>query len=136
MLRRPPVFTRTATSFPYTTLFRSGRRAELVGVAQPVARGPSMRCLGGEAAVGRVWPHLVVVLPPSLDDAACLVEAREHLLVQAFVPEPAVEALHEGVLGRLPRGDVVPFHAPAVGPLQHCRSEEHKYELQSLMRIP
>src|SRR3546814_8586792 len=105
-----------------------------------------MRCLGGEAAVGRVWPHLVVVLPPSLDDAACLVEAREHLLVQAFVPEPAVEALHEGVLGRLPRGDVVPFHAPAVGPLQHCprgqfrpvvgdRSEEHTSELQSLMRI-
>src|SRR3546814_19726951 len=62
----------------------SGRPAELVGVAQPVARGPSMRCLGGEAAVGRVWPHLVVVLPPSLDDAACLVEARENLLVQAF----------------------------------------------------
>ena len=32
----------------------SGRPAELVGVAQPGARGPEVRGLGGEAAVGRV----------------------------------------------------------------------------------
>ena len=31
----------------------SGRPAELVGVAQPGARGPEVRGLGGEAAVGR-----------------------------------------------------------------------------------
>lgn len=40
------------------------------------------------------------------------------MLVQALVPEPAVEALHEGVLGGLSGRDVVPFHALLLLPAQ------------------
>jgi hypothetical protein len=41
------------------------------------------------------------VLPPGLDDLARLGERTEPVLVQAFVPEPADEALHDRVLDRL-----------------------------------
>src|SRR3546814_11782978 len=37
MIRRPPSSTRTATRFPYTTLFRSGRLARLGVLAQRLA---------------------------------------------------------------------------------------------------
>ncbi len=52
-----------------------GRSAELVGIAQPIARGSDAHSLRREAVVGRVPPHLVVVLPPALDDASGLGEA-------------------------------------------------------------
>src|SRR3546814_18914567 len=38
MIRRPPRSTRTDTLFPYTTLFRSGRRAERGGAAERPVR--------------------------------------------------------------------------------------------------
>src|SRR3546814_11258298 len=38
MIRRPPRSTRTDTLFPYTTLFRAGRRAERGGAAQRPVR--------------------------------------------------------------------------------------------------
>src|SRR3546814_4642199 len=46
MIRRPPRSTRTDTLFPYTTLFRSGRRARLQAVV----------CLG---RLGGTFPDLV-----------------------------------------------------------------------------
>ena len=49
----------------------------------------------------------VVVDAPSFDDVARLGERGEHMLVQALVPQLAVEALHEAVLLRLARRDVV-----------------------------
>ena len=41
------------------------------------------------------------------------------MLVQALVPQLAVETLHEAVLLRLARRDVVPFDAVLLGPLKH-----------------
>src|SRR3546814_5612281 len=45
MIRRPPRSTRTATLFPYTTLFRSGRVAQSRFAAwqRPVSRAPPSR---------------------------------------------------------------------------------------------
>ena len=60
----------------------AGARAELVGVAQPGARGADARRHGGEAAVGRMRSHLVVVQPPALDHSAGLGQAGEYLLVE------------------------------------------------------
>src|SRR3546814_17355416 len=41
MIRRPPRSKRTATLFPYTTLFRSGSPVQLIGEArQPIPPGP------------------------------------------------------------------------------------------------
>ena len=58
----------------------------------------------------------VVVDAPSFDDVARLGERGEHMLVQALVPQLAVEALHEAVLLRLARRDVVPFDATLLLP--------------------
>src|SRR3546814_15744482 len=45
MIRRPPRSTRTDTLFPYTTLFRSGRRAEFF---KPPKRKPARKTLAIE----------------------------------------------------------------------------------------
>src|SRR3546814_11073550 len=42
MIRRPPRSTRTDTLFPYTTLFRSQRRLELILHAVAAAKGPRL----------------------------------------------------------------------------------------------
>jgi len=45
-----------------------------------------------------VWTFGVVVDPPRLDASARRREAAEQVLVEALVPEAAVEALHEPIL--------------------------------------
>ena len=46
-------------------------------------------------------------------------EAGEHLFIQEFVSQAAIEAFDEGVLHWLARGDVVPWHAIVVLPFEH-----------------
>ena len=89
------------------------RSAELVGVAQPIARcgevgGVSRR---GEIAQRRMRTLVVVIFSPIRDAGSGVIEAEEQALVEKFVPHPAVEALAEAVLRRLTRGDVVPIDA-------------------------
>ncbi len=61
-------------------------------------------------------PDGIVVLPPGGQRRPGLMHRRKQRLVQAFIPQPPVEALDERVLGRLPRGDVVPLHLPLLSP--------------------
>jgi hypothetical protein len=68
--------------------------------------------------MGGVRPDLVVIAPPALEQASGVSEVVEDLLVQQLVPQPADEALDEGVLLGLARRDVVPVEAGAVGPRQ------------------
>ena len=70
-------------------------------MAEAAGRGVQENRVGREAAVGRVRSDEVVVEPPALDDGAGLGEGGEDLLVEAFVAQPAVEALDEAVLLRL-----------------------------------
>src|SRR3546814_4773774 len=53
MIRRPPRSTRTDTLFPYTTLFRSGRRAARLGRQRRLASGGPAR---GRGPGGRPLP--------------------------------------------------------------------------------
>ena len=48
--------------------------------------------------MGGVRPHPVVVLTPALDQHAGFGQGSEDFLVQALVPELAVEAFYEAVL--------------------------------------
>src|SRR3546814_9407276 len=106
MRRRPPRSTRTATLFPYTTLFRSPARRmvqKLCGIEEMA--GPQMRQRGG---THKVHPRLpfhekrsIVREPPH-----CFTWNRKMLDQIAAIVE------HFSV-----------------------RSEEHTSELQSLMRI-
>ena len=55
----------------------------------------------------RVWPEVIVVVPPPLDDFACLSQAVEHVLVEALVAQLAIERFDEGVLHRLAQLEAV-----------------------------
>lgn len=66
-----------------------------------VLSGPGCELVRGEAAAARAGPVAVVVVPPGIDDPSRHEQAPEHVLIEAFVAEAAVEALDEGVLDRL-----------------------------------
>jgi hypothetical protein len=72
-------------------------------------------CFASQAGVRS---HGVVVLLPGGEFDAGVTDRGEQRLVQAFVPEPPVEAFHEAVLHRLSRRDVVPVDAPLLAPSQ------------------
>src|SRR3546814_2514254 len=55
MIRRPPRSTRTDTLFPYTTLFRSRRRADQCRLSRRPGR--SRRPQGGRCRADRRWPR-------------------------------------------------------------------------------
>ena len=55
-----------------------------------------------EPVQARVWAFGVVIDPPCFDDPARRDQAAEQVFVEAFIPEPAVEAFHKPVLLRLP----------------------------------
>ncbi len=65
---------------------------------------PGAGCKGcwGEPVQACVRAFCVVVDPPCFDDLPGRRQAAEQVLVQALVPEPSVEALHEPVVLRLP----------------------------------
>jgi hypothetical protein len=66
-----------------------------------------------QAAVG---PLLVVVAVPSLDFLFSILQAQKPVLVQTFLPKPAVKRLDEGVVRGLPRPGEVQDYAMGVGP--------------------
>ncbi len=66
---------------------------------------PGCKCGRWHPANASVGPHFVVILAPQGDDLPGLGQGLEPVLVEAFVPEPAVEAFDIGVLGGLSRLD-------------------------------
>lgn len=70
------------------------------------------RCSVAEAAVG---PFFVVLFPPIGDFDACVKEVPEPAHAQALFPEPAMKALHMGVLDGLAGLDVAQFDLPLHG---------------------
>ena len=69
-------------------------------------------------------PLRVVFDPPGFDDPPDLRHRDEPVLVQALVPEPAIEALDVGVLVRLAWPDERQLHAGFVSPaVEHLAVE-------------
>ena len=69
----------------------------------PGARGQPPGLSRREPGVGGVWSDVVVVEPPSLEQAPGLRQVLEGFLVQQLVAQPTDKALDEGVLLRLAR---------------------------------
>lgn len=67
-------------------------------------------------------PDARVVGVLGVEYSSRLGERRDQGLVQQFLAEPTVEALDEGVPGRLSRGDVTPVDAPILGLGENCRA--------------
>src|SRR3546814_7660246 len=107
MIRRPPRSTRTDTLFPYTTLFRSGRRFVLPAVGQH----PDIAARRGH--------HADAEFAPAHAGEGDQVAAR-----RPFGGRGAATAKADPLLVRS-----VDIHHIDL------RSEEHTSELQSLMRI-
>src|SRR3546814_3594160 len=134
MIRRPPRSTRTDTLFPYTTLFRSveSKAKPITDINSPTTSCCLLRCavihrrnrlpLHRLAALDRLAIGGVVL--EEHRQAVVLAELRRVLQVEVqvrFAGVAAVAAAAELVTG----GDLL-------AGLQ--RSEEHTYEIQSLMR--
>ena len=64
-------------------------------------------------------PVVIVVVAPCRNQMAGMAQGWEQVLVQALVPQTAVEAFHEAVLHRLARRDVVPFDLAVLLPFEH-----------------
>src|SRR3546814_4689414 len=117
MIRRPPRATRTATLFPYTTLFRSvgleipNSHREMIYLSELLRSreydksGSALTLALGKDIAGR----------PTVADLARM----PHLLVA----------------GTTGSGKSVAVNAMVLSLLYKARSEEHTSELQSLMRI-
>src|SRR3546814_1802834 len=120
MIRPPPISTRTATPFPYTTLFRSLFRRHHLNLHQ--RREQHRACLRDALAEGRAGRDLegqhagVDVVAGAVDQRRLEVDQRE-------------TRQHAGIEGRLEAlldaGDELARH----------RSAEHTSELQSIMRL-
>lgn len=65
-----------------------------------------------------MWTGLIVTGPPTSELDASLGQRREQRLVQQLIPQPAVEALDEGILRRLARRDVMPVDPGGISPSQ------------------
>src|SRR3546814_4002918 len=118
MIRRPPRSTRTDTLFPYTTLFRS-HRGRLGGA------GGDHDGVGHRAVFFQLAHHV--------GDRAVLLADRDvdALNAGALLVDDRVDR-HRGLAGLAVADDQL---ALAAADRDHRRSEEHKSELQSLMRI-
>src|SRR3546814_8253990 len=118
MTRRTPISTRTDTLVPVTTLFRSPGIARDLPEPDAASRGRRLvhaAALAADAA------------KPSLDRALLLSRTRQHDGTPRHRPG-------YGIRPRFGDGGFHDHGATAKG-ARVGRSEEHTYELQSLMRI-
>src|SRR3546814_12403143 len=135
MTRRPPRSTRTATLFPYTTLFRSeiiraaaGRKPSVVGEQRQLdARGAA--ALHADLA-RRGVAH---VDHAATGKGAAVVDTDDHAVAVRHVGDA-----HHAAEGQraVRRGELAGIETLAVrGAVAGERSGEHTSELQALMRI-
>ena len=80
------------------------------------ALGCSCKLGRRSVAEAAMWPFFVVLCPPIGDLDACIEQVSEPTHAQALFSQPAVKALHMGILNRLAGLDVaqvdLPLHSP------------------------
>jgi len=86
-------------------------------------RGEGCRRLAATTAVG---PDLVVVVSPSRNDLAGLLQGFKTVLIQALVPEGTVEAFDVGLLGRTARLDQDVFDDVLLRRCHKCCAREFR----------
>src|SRR3546814_5007149 len=119
MIRRPPRSTRTDTLFPYTTLFRSGRRAE--------RRQHRFAIIdAGLHRIDEIDIDHIALMRPERGAAA----SRDAGKNECGTRQNGGTETHADLPGAVePGADCIARRSP------QYRSEEHTSELQSLMRI-
>jgi hypothetical protein len=86
------------------------RSAELVGVAQPIARCGEVGGIGRRRQVAQrgMRALAIVVVGPRRDPGLGVIEAEEQGFVEELIPHSAIEAFTKAVLHRFSRHDEVP----------------------------
>src|SRR3546814_9395372 len=127
MIRRPPRSTRTATLFPYTTLFRS----------RSVAR-PWQDNVVAPLRAARRWLKQQAAVPEDLGEAfreeVKALELQAEMLEQLMLYQELTVAAGQGAPEDVAAN--LRLYLPRFKPLPNdddLRSEEHTSELQSLM---
>ena len=87
----------------------------------PVFTGKFCRCLPRDCRVGSL---LVIEVPPRVDLAPSVVQRQKSMLIQALLPEPAVEAFNQGVVRRCAAAREVELDAVFISPSVHDFSRE------------
>src|SRR3546814_3441725 len=128
MIRRHPISTRTATLFPYTTLFRSAGAVSEQTIDYMKTRVQFDRPIGSFQAMKHRAADLMILIATQENLLEQGVEAAQRGLAHADMWAALAKA---GVTGayRFIADDCVLLHG-GIG-----RSEEHTSELQSIMRI-
>src|SRR3546814_8496746 len=125
MNRHPPRYTRTATLFPYTTLFRSTCKAIRSGPSRAAGFpfGNSARRASGYSGgvVDRKDQNVPFPASVELTHLDRLEAESIHIMREVMA-----DAAHPVMLYSVGKDSAV---------MLHLRSEEHTSELQSLMRI-
>src|SRR5262249_10696497 len=86
---------------------------------------PLLRKLAGRPSAKRtVFPSFVVLLFPRGHDPSRLFEVEEPVLIEALVPEPAIEAFYKAVLHRFSRLNELELDAVLVRPLVESMADE------------
>ena len=67
--------------------------------------------------------HVIVVEAPTRDELPRFGQIQESMLIQAFVPESAVESFNVSILHRLARLDIMPSH-PAWNPPENGHTSQ------------
>src|SRR3546814_5265138 len=93
MIRRPPKSTRTATLFPYTTLFRShaNQHNSPAGRAQSFRQAHRVRDAAAVLAGGPVDFRIAILVVADADDADAVRSRRERLEDQLHRLQDVVE---------------------------------------------
>src|SRR3546814_2402630 len=139
MIRRPPRSTRTATLFPYTTLFRSGYRipAALAG-RLPFYYGwviLACVCCAGFARQGPAVATLSIFVEPMSSEFGWSRTALSGAVSLGGLLAALTSPYLGGVLDRHGARLMLGAAVLVTGIATMARSEEHTSELQSLMRI-
>src|SRR3546814_534992 len=129
MTRRPPGSTRTDTLFPYTTLFRSHRKARRISASGPVRDAPAGWALGGRDPAAELRFRAAACRAPWRDARSSPrrrgTGTQRVCYAQRIPPEPAGSAARYGVdLGaaRYSRGAGVPFASGLSGAAIRARA--------------
>ena len=72
-----------------------------------------------------VWSNAVVILLPSRQRLAYIVEREEHLDIQALISKTPVETLDEAILNGLAGSNKVQLDAVSVGPSHDWQIRSH-----------
>ena len=88
-----------------------------------------------------MWPEVVVIEAPVLDDSSSISEIREPVEIQAFIPKLSIEALDKTVFDRSAWPDESQLHTIRVCPLVkgfacELRSVVNDYPLRQSLDQP